>query len=192
MGETIRSKQNQLTRDEIYSSFLDLLEQKPAETIKVTDICKRAGISRGTFYRYYLDVADLSSDVDGWYARLLTPYIERLFSFAERDRTVSLSILTELMQQLAAHPKYCRVLLCTERGEAARAQARALIYAHYRQWLAAYHPKIEPEQALYGIAASSHGGLAVLQRWIESGFRETPEQLLNYFPRMKQTGHDTV
>lgn len=124
MDDTIRSKHNQLTRDTIWSAYLDLLEQTPAEAIKVTDICRGAGISRGTFYRYYLDVADLTADVDGWYAALLTPYVERLFSTPERDRSVSLDILTQLMAQLAAHPKYCRVLLCTDRGTAARAGAR--------------------------------------------------------------------
>lgn len=190
MDDTIRSKHNQLTRDTIWSAYLDLLEQMPAETIKVTDICRGAGISRGTFYRYYLDVADLTADVDGWYAALLTPYVERLFSTPERDRSVSLDILTQLMAQLAAHPKYCRVLLCTDRGAAARAQARDLIQTRYWQWLHTYRPQVDPEPEIYSITAARRGGLAVLQRWIEGGFRETPQELLAYFPRLKQTGQD--
>lgn len=38
---------------------MQLLEDAPYETISITDIVKRAGVSRSTFYRYYQDKDDI-------------------------------------------------------------------------------------------------------------------------------------
>ena len=37
-----------------------LIREKPVAKITVSEICAKAEINRGTFYRYYLDVYDLA------------------------------------------------------------------------------------------------------------------------------------
>lgn len=48
----------------IRSALFQLLEEKELKSITVTDICKRADINRGTFYKYYADVPDLFSKIE--------------------------------------------------------------------------------------------------------------------------------
>ena len=38
------------TERKIMDSLLDLMEEQPFRTIKVTTLCERAGVSRSTFY----------------------------------------------------------------------------------------------------------------------------------------------
>lgn len=47
------------TRRLIKTTFLELVQAKPVQKITVTELAKRAEISKGTFYLHYLDIYDL-------------------------------------------------------------------------------------------------------------------------------------
>ena len=47
------------TRRPIKAAFLELVQAKPGQKITVTELAKRAEISKGTFYLHYLDIYNL-------------------------------------------------------------------------------------------------------------------------------------
>ena len=47
------------TRRPIKAAFLELVQTKPVQKITVTELAKRAEISKGTFYLHYLDIYNL-------------------------------------------------------------------------------------------------------------------------------------
>ncbi len=53
----------QLTKQAIINSFIELLNTHPLDQITVTDIAKRCGISRRTFYHYYQDIYQLPEEL---------------------------------------------------------------------------------------------------------------------------------
>lgn len=48
------------TDEKIKEAFRELLQAKPVEKITITDICRKAGINRSSFYLHYLDLDDLT------------------------------------------------------------------------------------------------------------------------------------
>lgn len=52
------------SKNAIREAFISLLWEKPVEHISVTEICKLAGINRGTFYAHYNDVYDLRAKLE--------------------------------------------------------------------------------------------------------------------------------
>lgn len=56
---TSGNKRFQETEKKIYNTFSELLSTKSFNDITVNDICKRAGISRPSFYSHYDDINDL-------------------------------------------------------------------------------------------------------------------------------------
>ena len=50
-----RDSRLRFTKESLYASFLEFLDEKPLNEITVIEICERAGISRKTFYKYYTD-----------------------------------------------------------------------------------------------------------------------------------------
>lgn len=53
------------TRDALGDALIDLLREKPFESITVQEVLDRAGVSRATFYTHYRDKEDLlESDMD--------------------------------------------------------------------------------------------------------------------------------
>mgnify|MGYP001217218616 CR=1 FL=1 len=53
----------QLTKQAIIDSFIELLNTHPLDQITVTDIAKKCGISRRTFYHYYQDIYQLPEEL---------------------------------------------------------------------------------------------------------------------------------
>ena len=49
--------------EKITKVFIELIQTHELSEISVTDICKRAGLNRATFYANYLDVYDLADKV---------------------------------------------------------------------------------------------------------------------------------
>ena len=55
IGRNPRDSRLRYTKECLYSSFLELLAEKPVNDITVIEVCERAGVSRKTFYKYYSD-----------------------------------------------------------------------------------------------------------------------------------------
>lgn len=53
-----------LTQKMIKDSFLELLKEKPYNRITVKEICDKAEINRGTFYKHYYDTLDLMEQLE--------------------------------------------------------------------------------------------------------------------------------
>ena len=94
------------TRRLIKATFLELVQAKPVQKITVTELAKRAEISKGTFYLHYLDIYDLYNQmVEETVAKIagsFDPYPD-LFSAPESFvRTFLFSQVEPLRERLSA------------------------------------------------------------------------------------------
>lgn len=71
--ETYLDRRSKYSMQVIRQSLFELLETKTLEKITVVDICSKADINRGTFYKYYRDVPDL-------YDKTENLLVEQIFS----------------------------------------------------------------------------------------------------------------
>ncbi len=60
---TKNNKRRQATRENIEREFVALLQTKEITHITVSDICKRTGFNRSTFYANYMDIYDLADKI---------------------------------------------------------------------------------------------------------------------------------
>lgn len=52
------------TRHSICNAFIELRSRKPLERITVKELCESARINKSTFYAHYMDIYDLSEQVE--------------------------------------------------------------------------------------------------------------------------------
>lgn len=52
------------TKQKIKKAFLSLYKEKRIEKISIKEITDKAGVNRGTFYAYYLDIYDLLEQIE--------------------------------------------------------------------------------------------------------------------------------
>lgn len=60
---TPNNKRRKESRTKIESAFIKLLQEHKLNEVRVTDICKLAGINRTTFYANYIDIYDLAESI---------------------------------------------------------------------------------------------------------------------------------
>ena len=63
------------TEDRICEALLDLMEEQPLRTIKVTKLAERAGVSRSTFYMYFDSLDDVVARLEDKFFQIM-PEIE--------------------------------------------------------------------------------------------------------------------
>ena len=63
----------QKTKERLKSTLLALLQEKSIDRISISEMCRKSGINRNTFYQHYRDIRDLLSEVEG-------EFMESLFS----------------------------------------------------------------------------------------------------------------
>ena len=105
---TTENRRVKYSKKLIQDSLLQLLQEKPLEKITVKELCERADVNRGTFYRYYEDIFDLFETIEQslgtnfenhaatMHTQGLVPFLTELLHGAEknRDLVIILSSLT--------------------------------------------------------------------------------------------------
>lgn len=74
---TPNNKRKKETTEKIKKAFIQLLQTKEINEINVTDLVKKAGINRSTFYVNYIDIYDLADKIkEEMFSNLLELYKE--------------------------------------------------------------------------------------------------------------------
>lgn len=100
-------------KDKLEIAFFELLEENHYSKISVSELIEKAGVSRTTFYRHYVDIFDMYEKVC---EHLLESFLEDMLS-KPKDATVfdALVLFEGFCDVLKSQEKYI-VLLCGENG----------------------------------------------------------------------------
>lgn len=160
------NKRKQLSRRKIEEAFLKELETKSLDQLKVTELCQKADVNRGTFYSLYLDIYDLADQV---FQRLKSE-VESLFCGRGPEEVYSddsffLSLLTFIrdnqnLLKMCFKLRYDDILVIPDNYDLRFAEK---LY--------------DPEHIDYHLTFFQAGFNAIVRRWLEGGCRETPEEI---------------
>ncbi len=162
----------------IRQSLLELLAAKPLNQITVKEICDRADINRGTFYAYYRDPYDLMQRIeDDLVEEIMRALNQPKGESAKNAASVTYSVVLELMEFIRQNAELCRILLSGKANSSFVSrviqEARA-VFA--REW-SDRTGQCGEETLDYLYTFSVTGSIGVVQRWMQSGMKETPAQI---------------
>ncbi|ALA40649.1 MULTISPECIES: TetR/AcrR family transcriptional regulator [Paenibacillus] len=93
-----RKLQSLQTKKNIYNSTLELMHEKSLEKIRIEDICRRAGVSVGSFYNHFKTKSDILVEM---YAQA-DDYFELKF----KNEPPSESIVQDIIQYFEVYAEY--------------------------------------------------------------------------------------
>lgn len=96
-------KEATISERKIVNAFIELLEESSLEQISITDIIKKANLSRPTFY-YYSNKEDL---VETTFSKIL----DNVSSILQEDMTYQEGVVTEMLRYLKDNRKLCLTLM---------------------------------------------------------------------------------
>ena len=160
---TPNNKRRQESKRKIEKVFCELLKSKELNQIKVTDICKAAGVNRTTFYASYVDVYDLAEAVQqNLHDDVMSLYTD------EVSKQTSTHDFLRLFEHIKANPDIYRIYFKLNSG-------KGLKFVMYDREEAASH--IDMRYVDYHIEFFGNGLNAVIKKWLDNGCRERPEEI---------------
>ena len=173
----------QYTKMVLRESLLELMREKPVGKITPTELCRRAGLNRNTFYAHYLSPESLLTSIeDELYAE-----INRSLKDSPMNGDLQL-MLTEILQVIKKNRGLCKVLF-SERGD--KDFLRRIVNIAREKSIAAWREAGMTEEGgvmemLYSYTAS--GIVAVIERWIGEDAGQSPEEIARFIAKATAYG----
>ena len=176
MGRNAGDHRARVSRLMIRRAFMDLLRQKPIQSISVKELCETAGINRSTFYAHYTDVRDLLRQIEEEMLAELDQAMAPLLSDDGKPFN-PVEISAEIFQCLKDNSDLCTVTLGNYGDKAflfrlinlGRERCMETYLKHYRG--------ISPRQIEYFYAFASAGCIGLLQKWLDDGMTASAQEI---------------
>jgi AcrR family transcriptional regulator len=173
------------SRDRLGDALIELIQEKPFESITVQAVLDRAKVSRSTFYTHYSDKKDLFlSDVDEFLDAMSTVLLRR------QEKSQRIVPLREFFAHVAEARHLYDVLNGSELIHDFLALARTHFARGIKQRLSELCPERQAAKEAYDAIAFTQAGamLSLLKWWIDNGMKKSPEEMDDLFHKMFWAG----
>lgn len=153
-----REELNAIVKDSITEALITMLDKESFEDISITDLAKRAGVGRVSFYRNFENKEDV-----------IRQYLAKLFHvWSESLHDIQGFELIEAIFSFFYENKEIFLLL----------YRRGLSHLSLQCVRDAYGPKPQQDNAAaYGAAFISYGLYGWLEEWFKRGIKESPAEM---------------
>lgn len=174
------------TKQQLQQALAVLLSEKSIQQITVKELCDIVDINRTTFYAHYQDVYDLMEQLE---KKVGDAFLDIVNQHPLELETIDLMPMeVEIFRYLAEEKDIAKALFC-HRGSLAMIQT---IYHIIMDYFELHWRKLLPEQQSDQWKYSFHfvvgGCVGLMQHWLETGMKETPEEMAEVMSIMVSHG----
>jgi AcrR family transcriptional regulator len=157
------NKRHQDTINTIEQVFIALLQENDLSKIKVSTLCTRAQISRGTFYANYVDIYDLAD-------KILLQLQNEVHALLIRDNKLQFSMaeFLSLFQHIRDNQALYTVYFKLTRNDSTEADMATLYQLS----------NISMSHMDFHIAFFEAGFNALVKKWLATGCAISPEEMI--------------
>lgn len=160
---TPNNKRRRDSKNKIEAAFIKLLQERELEDVRITDICKLAGVNRTTFYANYIDIFDLGEAVQ----KRLEEEVLDLYREEMEQRKASHDFL-RLFYHIRENPLFYKTYFKLN------SEGRMRFIGYSIEDAVA---RFDNRYIEYHIEFFRNGLNAVLRKWLQNDCRETPEEI---------------
>lgn len=173
MTDVTQDERYYIADEAIYDAFFLLLREKELDKITVSDVIKKAGIVRSTFYNHYENIPDLVTSVED---KTIKDIFSLMNTFQPKnDWEVCKSYYLTLCEYTITNP-FLANLLRSPREDAFFEKALTMFHDYVKQVTMKTTPSRHSKEELsYMIASTIGSTLGVLHKWAKDGFRDSAE-----------------
>lgn len=162
---TPNNKRRKVSQEKIEKVFVQLIQTKEISDISVTDICKRTGLNRSTFYANYLDVYDLADKI----AKKLENDISFLYQEERETKNNTnnfLKILNHIRENQIFYKTYFKLNM-----------DKTTIISQYEYDTNLSKLLYDDKYIEYHMEFFKAGFNAIIKKWLGNNCKETPEEI---------------
>ena len=170
MSESKHNRRTQRTKRAIYTAFAELLSEKELHKITVQELVDRADIGRATFYTHYLDIYDLNEKIEG------ETMTEIAYIALELDEQPAEEFFKSLLDYMYDNRAVFKMIFSPNNTGQLHADLTQMIEGVFRQVESEKTgSKLDDKRLAYISRYRAQGCLAVISMWVEGGFAEPKE-----------------
>lgn len=160
---TPNNKRKRESQEKIEKTFLQLIQTKDIEEISVADICKKCELNRSTFYANYIDIYDLVEKVQ---TRMADEFAEfQMANNSKQDPNGYLNLFKHIKDNQIFFKTYFKL----------ESISISPILQHNVELAEKYYNNKHID---YHIEFFRAGLNAIIKKWLNSGCKETPEEMV--------------
>lgn len=176
------------TKRLLKDSLAALLMEKNLNEISVKELVDRADINRGTFYLHYRDIYDMLAQIEN---EMIADLEEITDKFpASVVEGFPKPYLLEVFRYIAENLEFCRMLLGPNGDMAFVDKLKKMVEEKSLLSIKAAYPENTYVNYQFFAAYNVAGCVGLLQNWIESGMKITPEELAEVADDLIRKGID--
>lgn len=169
MTNKYNDSQTRLTKESIFTALMILMAQKNFKEISITEITKKAGVSRMAFYRNY----EIKEDIITTYIdELFQEYLNRLISSNTIDTYENLRLYFSYFRK---HQQLIFNLITSNMMNMLLEKCIEFFYALSQDF--ACHPSYSTEKRKIWIEFIAGGLFNILIEWAKSGMKQSDEYM---------------
>lgn len=176
-----------LTKIMIKNAFIDLLAVKQIQTITVKQLCEKAEINRGTFYKHYVDIYDLKEKIEEEFAQKLMLALAPL-SQNNMTQTSLTDVIVTVYTVIYQNADFSALLVSQNSDKTFLLKLLSIGYQNYSNAYLKFFPNISDAKLNYYYSFISAGCIGVLEKWLIGGMKEDIKQLASFTENMILTG----
>lgn len=190
MGEKTVDRRVRKTKKLLKDCLTRLLKKKKIQDITVRELTEMADLNRGTFYLHYRDVFDLLEQTE---AELLNTFEQLINSHDARELTGKPSeVLSEIFSMAQEEAPLVEILLGENGDLNFLNRLKALVREKcLRSWMEVYRDADSWAFEAYCSFIVS-GCVGLVQHWLQSGMRQSPQELAALAERIIVHGTDAL
>lgn len=166
------TKRNLFTRQCIGDALISLMEERPFDDITTSDICKRAGVSRMTFYHYFYTKTDA---LNNYIQEIFNSYVQTMEFPVTMERLKTYEHILNAVQFFDRYAAFGLLLYKTNQYQVLQ-NALNVYFEEY----------VVPNYSgpVYDLYFYSGALMNVYVKWEEKGRKETPEEIASIIFQM--------
>ena len=172
-----------VTKMLIRRAFTELLRQKPIQKISIKELCAAAGIHRGTFYTHYTDIYALYEEIERDLAQTIMHSLSTTINGGSLE-----AFSKDICTIIAQNEKLCMAFF----GEYSDPDMLLRIVDRFRERSIAMWNRTRPDLASSELdrfyTFMANGCLAIIRSWVQSGMKESAEDVARFIEKMADSG----
>jgi AcrR family transcriptional regulator len=167
-----RKKANELVKSKMIHALLNLLKEKSASSISITELIKKAGVARATFYRNYNTIEDIVYEV--------IDIMQQDYESSKPLEVEDFHSYDFMLHLFQFYEKYADFVLTA---------SKANISVNMLNEITDYIIRINGDMKSnsirkYELYYYSGACYSIMLRWLEGGMKESPEEMAKEFCRI--------
>lgn len=162
---------NQLVKECIVEALIKLMNEKDFDSIKITEICQKAGVSRMSYYRNYYDKKDI---IKSYLNDISINFKNETHNLINFDIYTNKNVIKYLFTYFEKYEYFVKTLIKANLSgmlqEVLNNYLENEIHIESKSTYEKYH--------MYSYAGALYN---VYIKWIDSGMKESVDEICDYF-----------